>query len=47
MTDQEEDGYAMMQQMRLWDSKLYRLDDEMLTYIQMRVYSILESRNNE
>jgi hypothetical protein len=47
MTDQEEDDYGVMQQMRLWDSKLYRLNDEMLIYIQMRIYSILESRNNE
>jgi len=34
----------MMQRMKLWDKKLYHLEDEMLVYIQQRAYSILEYR---
>ena len=44
MNGQEEDDYGMMQQMRLWDQKLYRQSDEMLIYIQQRAYLILEHR---
>jgi len=44
MTDQTEDDYAMMQQMRLWDSKLSKCPIEMLVYIQQRAWSILEHR---
>jgi len=44
MTDQEEDDYGMMLQMRLWDKKLSRLSTEMLVYIQQRAYSIQEYR---
>ena len=44
MTDQDEDDYGMMLQMRLWDKKLSRLPTEMLTYVQQRAYSIQEYR---
>jgi len=44
MNNQTEDDYGMMQQMKLWDRKLYALGDEMLVYIQQRAYSILEYR---
>jgi len=34
MNNIEEDDIGMMTRMRLWDSKLSHLEDEMLVYIQ-------------
>ena len=47
MSNELEDDFAMMQQMRLWDKKLDRLSDEMLIYIQQRAYLILEYRTEK
>lgn len=47
MTNENEDDYGTMQQMRLWDKKLARLDDEILYYVYMRAESIMTDRSND
>lgn len=42
--NREDKHHPMRLFMKVWDKKLYRLDDEMLTYIMQRADTIITNR---